>query len=210
MKRLLVACGLPVVSYGLVKLAEEHFHGALVVEADTASQALQRVREADWDLVVLGLGFAGPGRLELLKAIKALRPKLAVLVFSKDSEDLYARRTFKAGAAGYVTADTPWAKVVHAMQKVMSGGRYVSPQLAETFAADLDSQRGDPPHLALSDRELEVMQLLASGKTVSEIASMLFLSVPTISTHRARLLLKLSIRNNAQLTRYAIENKLID
>ena len=159
---------------------------------------------------LLGLGFDGPGRLELLKSIKALRPKLAVLVFSKHSEDLYARRSFKAGAAGYVTADSSRADVVHAMQKVMSGGRYVSPQLAETFAADLESQRGDPPHLALSDREFEVMQLLASGKTVGEIASMLFLSVPTISTHRARLLLKLSIRNNAQLTRYALENKLID
>src|ERR1700687_2704607 len=120
MKRLLVACGLPVVSYALVKLVEEHFHGAVVGEADTACQALQCVREADWDLVVLGLGFDGPGRLELLKAIKALRQKLAVLVFSKHSENLYARRTFKAGAAGYVTADSPRDGVVRALEKVMS------------------------------------------------------------------------------------------
>jgi two-component system invasion response regulator UvrY len=210
MKRLLIACGLPVVRYGLVKLVEEHFHEAVVGEAATAGEALQRVREAAWDLAVVGLGFDGPGRLELLKALKALRPKLAVLVFSKHAEDLYARRSFKAGAAGYVTADSSRGKVVQAMQKVMSGGRYVSPQLAEAFAADLDSRGGDPPHLALSDREFEVMQLLASGRTVGEIASMLFLSVPTISTHRARLLLKLSIRNNAQLTRYALENKLIE
>jgi two-component system invasion response regulator UvrY len=210
MKRLLIACGLPVVRYGLVKLVEEYFHEAVIAEAATAGEALQRVREAAWDLAVVGLGFDGPGRLELLKALKALRPKLAVLVFSKHAEDLYARRTFKAGAAGYVTADSSRAKVVQAIQKVMSGGRYVSPQLAEAFAADLDSRGGDPPHLALSDREFEVMQLLASGRTVGEIASMLFLSVPTISTHRARLLLKLSIRNNAQLTRYALENKLIE
>src|SRR5260370_27701606 len=149
MKRLLVACGLPVVRYGLVKLVEEHFHGALVDEAGTASQALQRVGEADWDLVGLGLGFDGPGRLELLKAMQALRPKLAVLVFSKHSEDLVPRRTFKAGAAGYLTADSSRDKVVHALEKVMSGGRYVSPHLAETFAPDFDPHRGRPPHLAL-------------------------------------------------------------
>jgi DNA-binding NarL/FixJ family response regulator len=167
------------------------------------------VREADWDLVVMGLGFGGPGHLELLKAIKALRPKLAVLVFSNHSEALYARRSFKAGAAGYVTTDRSLADVVQAMQKVTSGGRYVSPELAEAFAADLVSHGGDPRHRALSDREFEVIRLMASGKTVGEIASLLSLSAKTISTYRARLLLKLGIKNNAQLIRYAIENKLI-
>src|ERR1700730_17800042 len=111
MKRMLVVGGFPIVRYGLIKLVEEHFHGAVPAEAGTASQALQRVREADWDLVVMGLGFGGPGRLEFLKAIKALRPKLAVLVYSNHSEDLYARRSFKAGAAGYLTTHSSRAEV---------------------------------------------------------------------------------------------------
>jgi len=210
MKRLLVVHSFPVVSYGLIKLVEEHLHEVTVVEAGTGSEALQRVREADWDLVVMGLSFGGRGGLELLKAIKEVRPKLPVLVFSIYSEELYARRSFKAGAAGYVRKDSSRAEVLQAIQKVMSGGRYVSPQLAETLIADLESRRAHPPHRALSDREFEVMRLLASGQTVSQIASLLSLSSRTISTYRARLLRKLEMKTNAQVMRYGIENKLIE
>jgi DNA-binding NarL/FixJ family response regulator len=210
MKRLLIVHRFPVVRYGIVKLVEEHFDRVAVTEAGTVNQALQRVREADWDLVVMGLCFSGRGGIELLKTIKELRPKLAVLVFSSHSEELYARRSLKAGAAGYLTKDSSRAEIVHAMQKVMSGGRYVSPQLAELLAADLSSRRIHPPHRALTDREFEVMRLLASGKTVGEIASLLSLSDRTISTYRTRLLQKLSMKNNAQVMRYGIENDLVD
>jgi DNA-binding NarL/FixJ family response regulator len=133
-----------------------------------------------------------------------------VLVVSTHSEDLYARRSFKAGAAGYVTKDSSRAALVHAIQKVMSGGRYVSPHLAETLVADLESRRVHPPHQTLSDREFEVMRLLASGKTVGEIASLLSLSGRTISTYRARLLHKLAMETTAQVMRYGIENNLIE
>lgn len=209
MKRLLVVHRFPVVRYGLVKLVQEHFHGVAVAEAGTVSQALQRVREEDWDLVVTGLSFGGRGGLELLKAIKDLRPKVAVLVFSAHSEELYARRSFKAGAAGYVTKDSSQAELVHAIRKVMSGDRYMSSKLRETLVGNLEPLRV-PPHQALSDREFEVMRLLASGKTVGEIASLLSLSVQTISTYRARLLHKLAMKNNAQVMRYSIENDLIE
>jgi DNA-binding NarL/FixJ family response regulator len=123
---------------------------------------------------------------------------------------LYARRSFEAGAAGYVTKESSRTEVLHAIQKVMSGGRYVSPDLAETLVADLGSRRVHPPHRLLSDRELEVMRLLASGKTVGEIASLLSLSGRTISTYRARLLHKLAMKNNAQVMRYGIEHQLLE
>jgi two-component system, NarL family, invasion response regulator UvrY len=147
---------------------------------------------------------------ELLKAIKALRPKLAVLVFSVYSEEMYARRSFNAGAAGYLTKDASRAEVMRAIQRVISGGRYVSPEVGETLAADLEARRAHPPHRALSDREFEVMRLLASGKTIGEIASLLSLSNRTISTYRSRLLQKLAMKNNAQVIRYGIQNHLVD
>jgi DNA-binding NarL/FixJ family response regulator len=210
MNRLLVVHRFPIVRYGLIKLVEEHFRGVVVAEAGTVSQALQCMREADWDLVVMGLCFGGGDGLNLLKTIKELRPKLPVLIFSTHSEDVYARRTFKAGAAGYLTKDSSRAEVLRAIRKVMAGGRYVSARLAETLVSDLGSRRVYPPHGALSDRELEVMRLLASGRTVGEIASLLSLSGRTISTYRARLLRKLALKNNAQVMRYGIENKLIE
>jgi DNA-binding NarL/FixJ family response regulator len=167
MTRLLVVHRSPVVRYGFIKLLEELDDGAAVTEAGTVTEALQRMHEADVDLVLMGLSFDGRGGLELLKAIGNFRPTPAVLVFSAHSEELYARRCFQAGASGYLTNDSSRAEVVHAIQQVMSGRRYVSP--------------------GLSDRESEVMRLLASGKTVGEIALLLSLSDRTISTYRARL-----------------------
>jgi DNA-binding NarL/FixJ family response regulator len=209
-KRLLVVHTFPVVRYGVRKLVEEHCRGLVAEEAAGPDDALDRVREGDWDLVVMGLSFGGRGGLELLKALKQLRANLPILVFSMHSEDHYARRSFKAGAAGYLTKDCPSTELVQAIRKVVAGGRYVSPRLAETLVADLNSRIDRPPHDTLSDREFEVMRLLASGKTVGEIASLLLLSGRTISTYRARLLNKLALNTNAQLMRYAIENKLVD
>jgi DNA-binding NarL/FixJ family response regulator len=132
MKRLLVIHRFPIVRYGLIKLVDEYVQDVYVSEAGTVTQALQCVRETDWDLVVMGLSFGSSGGLELLKAIKDLRPQLLVIVLSSHAEELYARRSFAAGAAGYVTKDSSRAEVVHAIREVMSGGRYRSAQLAET------------------------------------------------------------------------------
>jgi two-component system invasion response regulator UvrY len=210
MKRLLVVHRFPIVRYGLIKLVDEYVQGLAVSEAGTVMQALQRVREADWDLVVMGLSFGGTGGLELLKAIKDLRPQLPVIVFSTHAEELYARRSFAAGAAGYVTKDGSPAEVAHAIRKVLSGGCYMSSRLAETRAGDLESPRCGRAHRVLSDREYEVMRLLAAGHTVGDIARRLSVSPRTITTCRARLLSKLAMKNNAQAMRYGIENKLVE
>jgi two-component system invasion response regulator UvrY len=198
MKRLLVVHRFPIVRYGLIKLVDEYVDGVAVSEADTVGQALQRVREADLDLVVMGLSLGGRGGLGLLKAIKDLRPQLPVIVFSTHPEEMYARRSVAAGAVGYVTKDSSRAEVAHAIQKVLSGGSYMSTRLAETRVADLESPRGDRGRRVLSDREYEVMRLLAAGHTVDDIAGRLSVSDRTISTYRARLLRKLAMKNNAQ------------
>ena len=196
--------------YGVRRLVEEHCRGLVAEEVSSPDDALDRVRTHPWDLVVMGLSTDGRGGLELLKAIKTLRPALPILVFSTRSEEHYARRCFKAGAAGYITKDRPGAEVVKAIRKVIGGGRYVSPGLAETLVADFDSQLDRPPHDSLSDREFEVLRLIGSGRTVGEIAMLLSLSSRTIRTYRARLLEKLALKTNAQVIRYAIEHKLTE
>jgi DNA-binding NarL/FixJ family response regulator len=207
MKRVLIVHRFPVVRYGLIRLIEEHFRRVVVVETGTIDEALEHVREADWDLVVMGLSFGGTGGLELLKAIKDLRPQLPVIVFSTHAEELYARRCFAAGAAGYVTKDSSPAEVAHAIRKVLSGGCYLSSRLAETRADALNSPPRGRAHRVLSDREYEVMRLLAAGHTVGDIAGRLSVSPRTITTCRAHLLRKLAMKNNAQVMRYEIDNK---
>jgi DNA-binding NarL/FixJ family response regulator len=189
------------VRYWLIKLVDEYVHGVAVSEAGTATQALQCVREAHWDLVMMGLSFGRTGGLELLKAIKDLRPHLSVIVFSTHAEELYARRSFAAGAAGYVTKDSSRAELAHAIRKVLSGGCYMSSRLSETRVADLEAPRGDRMCRVLSDREYEVMRLLAAGHTVRDIARRLSVNDRTISTYRARLLRKLAMTSHAEVLR---------
>ncbi len=178
-------------------------------EAGTAPEALRLAREQEWDVVVLDLSLGGRSGLEVLKELRQLRPRLPVLVLSMHSEEQFARRAFKAGAAGYITKDSPRAELLKAVKKVSEGGTYVSPALAEKLVFDL--RRDDrPPHETLSDREFEVMRLIASGKTVKEIAGILSLSDNTISTYRARILEKMGMKTNAELTHYAIQNRLVE
>ena len=167
------------------------------------------VRQQDWDVVVLDISLGGRSGLEVLKELKQIRPRLPVLILSMHSEEQFARRALKGGASGYITKDSPRAELVKAVNKVMSGGRYISATVAEKLIFDFAMGSGHPPHEALSDREFEVLRLIASGKTVSEIATMLSLSDSTISTYRARILEKMGMRTNAELTHYAIQNQLV-
>jgi two-component system, NarL family, invasion response regulator UvrY len=160
--------------------------------------------------VVLDLSFAGKSGLEVLKELKQIRPNLPVLVLTMHSEEQYARRAFKAGAAGFITKDSPRAELSKAIHKVMEGGKYLSPALAERLIIDMERGVDRTPDEILSDREFQVMRLIASGKTLSEIAEHLSLSDKTISTYRARLMEKMGMRTNAELTHYAIQNKLVD
>ena len=166
------------------------------------------VQRQEWDLVVLDISLGEISGLDVLKHIKQVRPKLPVLIFTMHPERQYARRSFKSGAAGYVTKDSSPTELRHAVRKVVAGGRYVSPSLAETLIADLEAGEMRQPHESLSNREFEVMRLIGSGKTVSEIAALLSLSDRTISTYRARILEKMGMRTNAELTHYAVQSKL--
>jgi two-component system invasion response regulator UvrY len=179
-------------------------------EAGTYQEALRLVREQDWDVVVLDISLGDKSGLEVLKELKQIRPRLPALILSMHSEEQFARRAFKAGASGYITKDSPRAELVKAVNKVMSGGRYISATMAEKLLFDFEMATGRPPHEALSDREFEVLLLIASGKTLSEISSMLSLSDSTISTYRGRILQKMAMKNNAELIHYALQNKLVD
>ena len=211
MKKILLIDDHEVVRAGVKRIFDKQPQGTVLFgEASTAPEALDLVRAQDWDAVVLDLSLGGRDGLEVLKELKQIRPRLPVLILSMHSEELFARRAFKAGASGYVTKDIPRSELMGAINKVIGGGTYVSPALAEELVVDLRRGTDGPPHELLSDREFEVMRLIASGKTVSEIAQILSLSVGTISTYRMRILEKMEMKTNAELTRYAIKNNLVD
>ena len=210
MKRILVIDDHEVVREGVKKIFNEKLGTIIFGEAGAAPDALRIVREEDWDVVVLDLSLGGRSGLELLKELKQIRPRLPVLIFSMHPEEQYARRAFKAGAAGYVTKDSPRAELAEAVNRVASGGQYVTAALAEKLIVDFARGSDRLPHETLSDREFEVMRLIASGKSLNEIASLLSLSDKTISTYRARVLEKIGLNSNAELIRYAIQNELVD
>jgi two-component system invasion response regulator UvrY len=210
MKRILIVDDHEVVREGVKRIFQEQVGATTFGEASTAPEVLKLVREQDCDIVVLDLALNGRSGLEVLKELKLMRPKLPVLILSMHLEDQYARRAFKAGAAGYITKDSPRAELINAVNKVIEGGRYVTPTLAEKLVFALEKGTDRPPYETLSNRELEVMHLIASGKTVGEIADLLSLSDKTISTYRARILEKMEMKTNAELIHYAIKNKLVD
>jgi DNA-binding NarL/FixJ family response regulator len=210
MSKILIVDDHEVLRDGVKRVFDNQPGTATFGEASTVKEALRLVREQDWDVVVLDISLGDRSGLDVLKELKQLRPRLPVLILSMHAEEQYARRAFKAGAAGYITKDSPRAELVKAVNRVMSGGSYITSALAEKLVFDLGQGSDRPPHEALSDREFEVMRLIASGKTVTEIAGLLSLSDKTISTYRARLLEKMGMKTNAELTYFAIRNKLVD
>jgi len=178
-------------------------------EARNGPEALNLIRDHDWDIAILDISLAGRSGLDVLKEIKQTRPKLPVLMLSMHAEDQYAMRAFKAGASGYISKASSRDELRKAVLKVINGGRYVSPSMAERMVLDLNVHER-AAHEHLSDRELEVMCLIASGKTVGEIAKGLSLSDKTISTYRRRILDKMQLNTNAELTYYAIRNGLVE
>ena len=210
MLRVLIVDDHAVVRDGVKRIFDERPGEAVFGEASTAREALSMVRNENWDAVVLDISLGARNGLEVLKELKHIRPRLPVLIFSMHSEEQYARRAFKAGAGGYVTKGSSREELVQAIIKVASGGKYVSSTLAENLVVDIERGTDRPPHEALSDREFEVMGLIASGKTVKEIAELLSLSDKTISTYRARILEKMDMKTSAELTHYAIQNGLVE
>ncbi|MEJ2721492.1 MAG: response regulator transcription factor [bacterium] len=209
--RILIADDHAVVRRGLQQIMADAFEDITVGEATNAEEALDLIRRENWDVVVLDISMPGRSGLDALKEIKKDRPNLPVLVLSIHPEDQFATRVLRAGASGYMTKETIPDELVNAINKVRSGGKYVSERLAEKLALDLEREAdGVPPHQRLSDREYEVLLFIAEGFTISEIADRLSLSVKTISTYRARILEKMNLTSNAALIRYAIEHGLAE
>ncbi|MEO8005782.1 MAG: response regulator transcription factor [Betaproteobacteria bacterium] len=180
-----------------------------VGEAATGAEALEMVEGARWDIVMLDISLPDRSGLEVLKAIKKAEPDLPVLVLSMYPVDQYALRVLRAGGAGYLTKESAPDELLEAVRRVTAGLRYITPEVAECIAQDWNRNPVQAMHETLSDREFEVLRLIASGKTVGEIAKDLTLSVKTVSTYRARVLQKLHLRHNAELTHYAVVNNLI-
>jgi two-component system invasion response regulator UvrY len=208
--RVLVVDDHPVVRKGLIQILVEEPDVEAAVEADSAGELLRQVTENEWDVVVLDITLPDRSGLEALKDVKAMRPELPVLILSMHPEDQYALRVLKAGAAGYINKESAADVLVNAVRKVVGGGKYVSPSMAEKLATVVGSDYDVQPHERLSDREFQVMCMIASGKRLKEIGEELCLSVKTVSTYRTRVLDKMGMESNAELTYYAVKNGLIE
>ena len=209
MMRVLIVDDHAILRRGLKELLADEFHGAAFGEAADARQAMEQLQKKEWDVALLDITLPGKNGLDLLKELKIVWPKLPVLVLSAHPEDQFALRVLKAGAEGYMTKESAPEELVKAVRKILAGGRYVSPTLAEKLALTVGKDSTRTPHETLSDREYEVMCRIASGKTVTEIAGELSLSAKTISTYRVRVLEKLGVKNSAEIVQYAIRNGLV-
>jgi two-component system invasion response regulator UvrY len=207
--RILLADDHAIVRRGLRDILLEEFPFAEIEEAGNSQDMIGKVMKYDWDVVVTDISMPGRTGLEALSQIKQLQPKLPVLILSIFPEDQYAIRVLKAGAAGYLNKDTAPNELVNAVNRVLSGNKYITSSIAEKLASTFASDTEKLLHEHLSDSEFEVLKLLAIGKAVSEIGAMLHLGVTTISTYRPRILTKMNMKTNADLTQYAVENKLM-
>lgn len=209
MLKILIADDHTVVRKGLKQILLDEFPNAKIEEVPDAEELIKKVVQDKWDIVVSDLSMPGRSGLDALQQIKLSNPALPVLILSIHPEEQYALRALKAGAAGYLSKDTAPDELVKAVQKVLLGKKYISQSIAEKLANTLSAKADKFLHENLSNREFDVMKLLANGKSVSEIAEILSLSVTTVSTYRARVMTKMNLRSNSDLTKYAIENKLI-
>jgi DNA-binding NarL/FixJ family response regulator len=208
--KILIADDHTIVREGLKQILAETPDMVVAGEANTGQQVLDKVWKKDYDVILLDISMPGRSGIDILKQLKSERPKLAVLILSMYSEEQYAMRALRAGASGYMTKESAPDELIEAIRKVSQGRKYISPSLAEKLAFNLEA--GDEtrlPHENLSDREYQVMCMIASGKIIKEIAEDLSLSVKTVSTYRSRILEKMGLRTNAALTHYAVQNKLI-
>lgn len=207
--RILVADDHAIFREGLKQVIGMTVDMTVVDEAVNSQELLQKVQNNDYDMVILDVSMPGRNGLDALVEIKNMKPKLPVLVLSMHPEEQYALRAYKSGASGYLTKGSPSHELLDALQKISLGKKYVSSALAESLVTGLREPSQQDLHHSLSNREYQVMSLIGSGKTVGKIADELALSVKTVSTYRAHILRKLNMNNNAELTRYVIENDLL-
>ncbi|NIP32172.1 MAG: response regulator [Candidatus Dadabacteria bacterium] len=209
MIKILIADDHPVVRQGLAQILNNEPDMKVEGEAKNVRELFELTKKRKFDLIILDITMPDRNGLDALQQLKKERPLTPVLVLSVHSEEQYAIRVLKTGGAGYLTKESAPGELVKAIHKVVRGGKYISPDLAEKIAFDFEKDN-KPPHELLSNREYQVMCMIASGMTISDISKKLYLSVKTVSTYRSRILSKMDLKNNAELTYYAIKNKLVD
>jgi two-component system invasion response regulator UvrY len=210
MIRVLIADDHDIVRKGMKQILSRTTDIEVAAEASTGQEALDKIWSDNFDLVILDISMPGRNGLEILKQIKSHRPKLPVLILSMYPEEQYAVRVLKAGASGYLTKESDKSELLDAIRRIAQGNKYITPSLAEKLASELEPLADKAPHERLSDREYHILCLIAKGKSSTEIADDLSLSVKTVSTHRARVLEKMNMKSNAELTHYAVHNKLVE
>lgn len=210
MIRVLIADDHAILRRGLEEILVRELEGVVCGEAENAQQVFAQFQNHAWDLVILDLTMPGRSGLDVLRDLKRTRPKVPVLMLSMHPEDQYGKRVLKAGASGYMNKESAPEELIKAIRKVLAGGRYVSAALAEKLALDLSAESEQPLHERLSDRELEVLRMMGSGRTISQIGEELHLSVTTVSTYRARILEKMNMTTTAELMHYAFRSQLVD
>ncbi|HMK65898.1 MAG TPA: response regulator transcription factor [Thermodesulfobacteriota bacterium] len=209
MIKIFIADDHPVVRMGIKQILAEVKDMTVADEAGTGQETIKKVVKNDYDVILLDISMPGRNGLDILRELKNKKPKIPVLILSIYPEDQYAVRVLKLGAAGYLTKESVPEELINAIRKVANGRKYISASLAEKLASDLELNTDKPPHENLSDREYQVLCLLASGKRLKDIADTLDLSIKTISTYRTRILEKMKMDNNAELIRYALQNNLV-
>jgi DNA-binding NarL/FixJ family response regulator len=210
MIKILVADDHTIVREGLKQIFVGTHDMAVTDEARNGQEVIKKVENNDYDIVILDISLPGRSGLDVLKQLKSVKPELPVLILSMYPEEQYAVRSLRAGASGYLTKESASQELISAIRKITQGRKYIKSSLAEKIAFELEADTNKSLHEALSDREYQVLCMIASGKTVMEIARALSLSVKTISTHRARILKKMKLKNNAQMIRYAIKHNLVE
>jgi DNA-binding NarL/FixJ family response regulator len=208
--RVLLADDHAIVRAGLKEILAGTGDITVAAEATNGQEVMARLRGGDYDVVVLDMSMPGRSGIELIKHIKDEKPKLRILILTMHSEQQYAVRAFKAGASGFLTKEAAAEQLVAAIRKIAGGGAYISPETAERLVHEAAPRAEAAPHTLLSDREFQVLQMIAGGKSVGDIAKRLSLSVKTVSTHKTRILHKMGLANQAELIRYALEHKLLD
>ena len=208
MKRILLADDHTIVRKGIIQILLKEFPTALIEEASTAEELIEKSRSGKWDIVISDISMPGRSGLEALQQIKITNPTLPVLILSMHPEEQYAVRVLKAGASGYLNKEVAPAQLIKAITQILSGKKYITPAVAETMTTHLINESSKPKHHSLSNREFEVMKLLASGKSISEIADILMLSISTASTYKTRIFSKMEVNNTAALTLYVVEHNI--
>lgn len=207
LKKVILADDHSFVRLGIIQILKDEYPSVEIKEVSDGDTLIKEVMKQDWDLVISDLDMPGKNGMEALEQIKLIKPKLPVLILSVFTEDLYAVRVIKAGASGYMNKNAAPYELITAVQRILMGRKYITPELAEKLLSTTDANK--KPHELLSNREFEIFKMLALGKSISQIAESLSLALTTISTYRSRILDKLNLSSNSELTRYAITNHII-